>query len=41
MLKQMVAHVEAGRDPQTVSLTNGPPRHLESGVFVVSPAAIE
>jgi len=41
MLKQMVSDVEAGRDPQTVSLTDGPPRHVESGVFVVSPADLE
>ncbi|MFC5749283.1 Rieske 2Fe-2S domain-containing protein [Actinomadura rugatobispora] len=40
LLKAMVADVEAGRDPQGVSLVDVPPRHTEAGLFSTSAAAV-
>jgi phenylpropionate dioxygenase-like ring-hydroxylating dioxygenase large terminal subunit len=38
-LKTMVADVEAGRDPVGVSMVDGPPRHIATGVSTVSATA--
>ncbi|HET6857592.1 MAG TPA: Rieske 2Fe-2S domain-containing protein [Streptomyces sp.] len=35
MLRTMVDDVEAGKDPVGVSLVDGPPRHIDSGVYTV------
>ena len=35
MLRQLVDDVEAGKDPQNAGQMDGPPLHVESGVFVV------
>ncbi|GCB53395.1 hypothetical protein [Streptomyces sp. NL15-2K] len=41
MLKSMAADVEAGRDPLGVSTLDGPPRHVDAGIYTVSPGTAQ